>query len=77
MCCILQLPFYLCLLFITNGRCAKNGCDALLRPHIVWFGESLFPEVLERAFKELSNCDLCLLVSETEYVVIVGKAIPI
>ncbi len=28
--------------------CAARGAPALLRPHIVWFGESLFPEHLRR-----------------------------
>ena len=26
-------------------------CDALLRPHVVWFGESLLPEILDQAEK--------------------------
>jgi NAD-dependent deacetylase len=30
------------------GRCEKEGVFALLRPHIVWFGELLDPEHLER-----------------------------
>lgn len=58
------VAFYSWLLFFANGRCAKSGCGALIRPHVVWFGESLFREVLERVDEELSKCDLCLLVSE-------------
>lgn len=30
------------------GRCKARGVDALLRPHIVWFGENLDPAVLAR-----------------------------
>jgi NAD-dependent deacetylase len=29
-------------------RCDRAGCGALLRPHIVWFGEALDPRDLER-----------------------------
>jgi NAD-dependent deacetylase len=29
-------------------RCRARGRHALLRPHIVWFGEALFPESMER-----------------------------
>jgi len=29
-------------------ECARNGRCALLRPHIVWFGEALFPGDMER-----------------------------
>lgn len=44
-------------------RCQKDSCGGLLRPHVVWFGESLDPEVLDAADEELSKCDLCLVVS--------------
>jgi Sir2 family len=43
-------------------RCSEKGCDGLIRPHVVWFGESLYPDVLARASEELSKCDLCLVV---------------
>lgn len=42
-----------------------SGCGSLIRPHVVWFGEALFSEVLQRTNEEMSKCDLCLLVSET------------
>ncbi|CAN7991913.1 unnamed protein product, partial [Ixodes hexagonus] len=42
-------------------RCKK--CAGLLRPHVVWFGESLEPDVLAQAEEELKRCDLCLVVS--------------
>lgn len=49
-------------------RCKKNGCGGLLRPHVVWFGEALEEEVLEAAYKELDNCDLCLVVGTSSVV---------
>jgi len=30
------------------GKCRDNGVDALLRPHIVWFGERLPPGAMDR-----------------------------
>lgn len=42
-------------------RC--NKCAGLLRPNVVWFGESLDPDVLMSAQQELDQCDLCLVVS--------------
>ncbi len=37
-------------------------CSALLRPHIVWFGESLNPDDLEQCETALGSCDLCLVI---------------
>lgn len=33
-------------------------CGALLRPHVVWFGESLFSSVLYKAFQVSSSCEI-------------------
>lgn len=30
-------------------KCAKEDCNGLLRPHIVWFGENLDDYILEQA----------------------------
>lgn len=43
-------------------RCSK--CNSLLRPHIVWFGESLDHEVFQSANRMIDNCDLLLVVSD-------------
>ena len=43
-------------------RC--NKCSGMLRPNVVWFGESLDSEVLLKTDQALAKCDLCLLVSE-------------
>ena len=37
-------------------------CGELLRPHIVWFGESLFSEDLARCAKVLETCDILLVI---------------
>lgn len=41
-------------------RCA--ACDGLLRPHIVWFGESLDAEDLRRCGEALRSCDVLLVI---------------
>lgn len=40
-----------------------HKCQSLLRPHIVWFNESLQSEVYERASSIVDNCDLLLVVT--------------
>ncbi|MCL4134446.1 UNVERIFIED_CONTAM: hypothetical protein GTU68_037479, partial [Idotea baltica] len=47
-------------------RCQK--CSGLLRPHVVWFGEGLDEKVLSRAYGELGQCDLCLVVGTSSVV---------
>lgn len=37
-------------------------CKGLLRPHIVWFGESLFPSDLARCASALQSCDVLLVI---------------
>ncbi len=46
-------------------RCA---CGALLRPDVVWFGEALPVEALERALKAAETCDLFLAVGTSALV---------
>lgn len=41
-------------------RCA--GCGDLLRPHVVWFGESLDSEVLTKAFDAVQSADVMMVV---------------
>jgi len=40
--------------------CAR--CGSLLRPHIVWFGESLFRDDLDCCSKALTRCDILLVI---------------
>jgi NAD-dependent deacetylase len=47
-------------------RCPS--CGAVLRPHIVWFGESLDEEVIGRAFRESGSCDVMLVVGTSALV---------
>lgn len=39
-----------------------RNCGGLLRPHIVWFGESLYPGDIERIMHALSECDILLVI---------------
>ncbi|XP_071539530.1 NAD-dependent protein deacylase-like [Panulirus ornatus] len=47
-------------------RC--RACAGLLRPHVIWFGESLDSDVMDKAHDELHNCDLCLVVGTSSIV---------
>jgi len=38
------------------------ACGGLLRPHIVWFGESLATEDLNRSYEALGRCELLLII---------------
>lgn len=38
------------------------GCGGLLRPHIVWFGESLDPNDIDRCDAALRHCDVMLII---------------
>ncbi|XP_064521565.1 NAD-dependent protein deacylase sirtuin-5, mitochondrial isoform X2 [Pseudopipra pipra] len=49
-------------------QCEEDGCNGLLRPHVVWFGEALDPDVLTAVEKELDICDLCLVVGTSSVV---------
>ncbi|XP_041040336.1 NAD-dependent protein deacylase sirtuin-5, mitochondrial [Carcharodon carcharias] len=49
-------------------RCEKFGCNGLLRPHVVWFGETLDSDILMEVNKELEICDLCLIVGTSSIV---------
>jgi len=41
-------------------HCAS--CGGMLRPHIVWFGESLNPQDVDRAIEALESCDVMLVI---------------
>lgn len=41
---------------------ACSACGALLRPHVVWFGEMLDPEVLTAAYGAIEDCELMLII---------------
>ena len=41
---------------------ACSACGAMLRPHIVWFGEMLDGDILSATYTALESCDLMLVV---------------
>jgi len=43
-------------------------CGALLRPHVVWFGESLDGSILHKSFQLCSDCDVMLVVGTSAVV---------
>ncbi|MCK4645483.1 MAG: NAD-dependent protein deacylase, partial [Candidatus Aminicenantes bacterium] len=43
-------------------------CGALLRPHIVWFGESLDPAILHNAFLLSSGCEVMFVIGTSAVV---------
>jgi len=43
-------------------------CGALLRPHVVWFGESLDSNLLQDSFRRIDACDILLVVGTSAIV---------
>lgn len=56
-------------------RC--KPCNGLLRPHIVWFGESLDQAVMDRAAKACSACEVLLVVGTSGMVFPAAALIPL
>lgn len=53
----------------TLPHCAASGdCRGLLRPDVVWFGESLDPAVIGAAFGWAETADVCLVVGTSAVV---------
>ncbi len=50
-------------------------CEGMLRPDVVWFGESLDPQILQAAFDAAARADVCLVVG-TSAVVYPAAALP-
>ena len=49
-------------------HCSKDGCGALLRPDIVWFGESLDSSTIERALNAVDSAELIFVVGTSAIV---------
>ena len=49
-------------------RPACRECGGLLRPHVVWFGESLDSRILEAAWKAAAGCQVMLVVGTSAVV---------
>ena len=47
-------------------RCQR--CSGLLRPYVVWFGESLDPAVVETGFELAASAEVCLVVGTSAVV---------
>lgn len=47
-------------------QCAS--CRGLLRPYVVWFGESLDPVLLNQALDSVKNCDVMLVIGTSAVV---------
>ena len=54
-------------------RCQK--CNGLLRPHVVWFGECLERDVVNRTDDALQGCDLLLVVGTSAVVYVSPSSI--
>ena len=54
-----------------------QDCQGLLRPHIVWFGESLAQEDLDRSFQALRNCEILLIIGTSGVVYPAASFAPI
>lgn len=44
------------------------NCGALLRPHVVWFGESLSPTILQKSIQLSSECDVMFVIGTSAVV---------
>ena len=56
---------------VAEGASAVPACDscgASTRPHILWFGETYWPGVLERAHEMGQQADVCLVVGTSAQV---------
>ena len=45
-----------------------RDCGSMLRPHVVWFGESLDPNILDQAWQAASQCEVMLVVGTSAVV---------
>ena len=54
-----------------------QSCDGLVRPHIVWFGESLAQEDLDASFNALRNCEILIIIGTSGVVYPAASFAPI
>lgn len=43
-------------------------CGAMLRPHVVWFGENLDPDILDAAWRAAASCEVMLVIGTSAVV---------
>ncbi len=51
-----------------GARPKCEACNGLLRPHVVWFGESLDPDLLGRAVEAVRACQVMLVIGTSAVV---------
>jgi len=44
------------------------ACKALLRPHVIWFGESLDPAILNKAFAFSTSCEVMFAIGTSAFI---------
>lgn len=78
-----RLPMAETLVRVRNGeadpeclRCRSNGRRGILKSDTISFGQSLIPEVIERAFQVARECDLLVAVGSTLAVYPVAGVVP-
>lgn len=52
----------------TNEAIPKCACGAVLRPHVVWFGEALDAKILEKAFEKSGNAEVFFVIGTSSIV---------
>lgn len=78
-----RLPMAETLVRVRNGetdpeclRCRANGRRGILKSDTISFGQSLIPEVIDRAFQVARECDLLVAVGSTLAVYPVAGVVP-
>lgn len=64
-----------CIPTLELPRCKVPGCNGLLRPDVVWFGENLEYDVMERADAALHSCDVLMVVGTSAVVYVSAAAL--
>lgn len=57
-------------------RCRTNGLRGILKSDTISFGQSLIPEVIDRAFQVAKECDLLIAIGTTLAVGPVNRVVP-
>lgn len=53
---------------VLGSKVNRCSCGGLIRPAVVWFGENLPEEVLEKAFSAVVDCDLFISIGTSSVV---------
>jgi len=55
----------------------RSPTGGILRPHVVWFGEGLDPEILDAAAKETAQCDVFIVIGTSAVVYPAAGLVPL